>query len=76
MELTPRQRDLIQRLLEEELRGVYRHAVDRGVSSAVVDEAIGERRRTLEESTRRLVADDAQHPLDDPAEGTGIAQQR
>ena len=75
MELTPDQRDRIQRLLEEELRAAYRSALDRGDAPAAVDALIADRRRALEELAGGL-PHDRQDPLDQAGEDGGIAEQR
>jgi hypothetical protein len=72
MDLTPEQRDRIQRLLEEELRDAWRTALDGGAAPAAVDELVADRRRALE---ALLAADDAEHPVDDAGEGGGIGEQ-
>jgi hypothetical protein len=63
MNLTPEQRDRIQRLLEEELRNACRSAIDRGTPPAEVTELVVNRRRALEDLLADLT-DDAEHPVD------------
>lgn len=74
MELTPAQRDRIQRLLEDELRKAYRSAIDRGARPADVHELVLSRRKALDELLLDL-PDDPKHPVDDPGDGGGVGQQ-
>ena len=74
MELTPDQRDRIQRLLEDELRTAYRSALDRGCRPADVLDVVAGRRRALTDSLR--VVDDPEHPVDDAGESGDVGEQR
>jgi hypothetical protein len=74
MDLTPEQRDRIQRLLERELRDACRSATDRGARPADVADLVLERRHAVEDLLFDL-ADDPQHPVDDDGEGSGIGEQ-
>jgi hypothetical protein len=74
MNLTPEQRDRIQRLLEEELRNACRSAIDRGARPADVADLVVDRRHALEDLVFDL-ADDPQHPLDDDGQGRRIGEQ-
>ena len=74
MELTPQQRDRIQRLLEEELRATYRAQLAHGARPADVAEMAVDRRQAL----NRLLLDlahDPEHPLDDVIDRRGIGEQ-
>ncbi|GIE35190.1 hypothetical protein Ait01nite_082350 [Actinoplanes italicus] len=70
MDLTLEQRDRIRRLLEDELREAYRHAIDRGASRAVVEQDAAGRRRALEAPARRIAAEDRGD------EGSGFGRER
>ena len=74
MNLTPAQREKIQRLLEDELRDAVRDALDR-TDEAAVAELLEDRRRALGESIRDA-SDDLQDRSDKRGKGEGIAQQR
>jgi hypothetical protein len=74
MELTPAQREQIQRLLEEELRDAVRAALE-GTDAKTVGESLADRRRALEESIRES-SQDVQDVVDQRGEGDGIAEQR
>jgi hypothetical protein len=74
MDLTPEQRDRIQRLLEQELRNACRSATDRGARPADVADLVLERRHAVEDLLFDL-ADDPQHPVDDDGEGAGVGEQ-
>jgi len=74
MNLTPEQRDRIQRLLEEELRNACRSAIDRGARPADVADLVVDRRHALE-GLLFDVADDPQHPVDHGGESRGIGEQ-
>jgi hypothetical protein len=74
MELTPEQRESIRRLLEEELRAGCRSAIDSGAQPADVADLVAERRQAVEDLLFDL-ADDPEHPVDDPREGRGIGEQ-
>lgn len=73
MELTPEQRDRIQRVLEEELRAAYRSAVDRGARPADVRQVLVDRRHALDELLLGL-ADDPEHPVDEARDGGGVGE--
>ena len=75
MELTPEQRARIQRLLEDELRKAYRSAIEQGASPADVHDLVTSRRQALADLFLDL-ADDPEHPLDDPDDGDGVGEQR
>ena len=75
MELTGGQRDRIQRLLEEELRTACRSAIDSGARTADIRDLLTGRRHAMDDLLLDL-ADDAQHPVDDPGDGDGIVEQR
>jgi hypothetical protein len=49
MDLSPRQRARLQRLLEKELRAALGEARDQGVSPAAMDAALVDRARSLDE---------------------------
>jgi len=76
MGLTPGRLDLIRQVLEDELRKAYRDALDGGMSTAAMDDAIADRRRALEALAVRFAADDPEDAVDDAGEGDGIGQKR
>jgi hypothetical protein len=73
MDLTPAQRERIQQVLEDELRAASRSAMDRGAHPADVRETFTSRRRALDRLLLDL-ADDSEHPLDDPGDGCGLGE--
>ena len=73
MDLTPGQRERIQRILEDGLREAYRAAIDRGAHPADLHDLVISRRQTLAQLLLDL-ADDPQHPVDDPGDGSGVGQ--
>ncbi|UQU64295.1 hypothetical protein COUCH_35955 [Couchioplanes caeruleus] len=74
MDLTPEQRDRLQRLLEEELRAAYRSALERGARPADLEELLADRRAALD-GLRLELADDGEHPVDDAGDGRGVGEQ-
>jgi hypothetical protein len=74
MDLTPEQRDRLQRLLEEELRAAYRSALERGARPADLKELLADRREALDGLLLEL-ADDGEHPVDDAGDGRGVGEQ-
>ena len=75
MELTPRQRAGLQRLLEQELRAALTTARDGGASGATIDATIADRTRVLDELLRAF-SDDPQDPLHENGTGDGVGEQR
>ena len=75
MELTPEQREQIQRLLEEELRAAWRAAAERGATQADVADLVDDRRHALDFLLLDATQDD-QHRTNDARDGDGVGERR